>query len=56
MLEFRCDTCGETALSLSDLRHHGELRHPMKAPHGPTGRALPSPIPSTAHVRAGIAA
>ena len=37
MIEFRCDTCGETALSLTDLRHHAELRHPRKAPQGPTG-------------------
>ena len=41
MIEFRCDTCGESALCLTELRSHGELRHPMKAPQGPTGFASP---------------
>ena len=54
MIEFRCDTCGETVLSLTGLRHHAELRHPRKAPQGPTGIATLTPLPGRSYGRLGL--
>ena len=54
MIEFRCNTCDETALSLTDLRRHAELRHPRKARQGPTGIAAPTPLPGWSHGQFGL--
>ena len=54
MNEFRCNTCGETVRSLTNRRRHAELRHPRKAPQGPTGIAAPTPLPGWSHGQLGL--
>ena len=42
MPEFHCDTCGKSFSSVAELRQHGEARHPMRAPQGPSVAAAAS--------------
>ena len=35
MPNFVCETCGQSFLSLSELKSHGSLHSPSRAPSGP---------------------